>query len=498
MDHLEAVLHTFSRQDQAAFRRFVGRQQWKDSRKDLALLDELLGKKTQLVDRKGKQTYHALRKRLYAQLADYVVLKQIGEQSESGENILTYYFFSQYLFTHHLPETAWKYLRKAEKSAIRAERYDLLRMIYLLMIEQQQEGNADTMNRLLQCYNQVSVRAAEDERLTLATALIRDRLQQIKQSAELENFTLFIEEILDRYQLQKVVFDRPAQLYHLLEIVRNTYLVMRQMKNFESFVVEKYAQFNRIASEDHQHLYIRLHWLYMIAHAYYHNKKFAAALEILEELQMRMRQHHHKYFHQFYPMYVSLYSSIKSLQGENAVAIQLHEAFLAHRKNPLDIKVKLNMQLNLAFFYFNQEEYRKANRLFLQLEHSDKWYEKKMGKEWLLRSKLIQSVVQYELAHEDVSIQILKSAEKDFAGFFLQSQYARVEVFIHYLRKFMQDPGSFDFATFRNDAGALLFEENPAEENLNALAFYCWLKAKLLERKYYEVLLEEVSFVKKD
>lgn len=493
MDYFLEIIQTFSVAERHEFKNFLSRQKHSDSRKDLKLVDELLNHVPRKNKSRSQTAYHSLRKRLNKQLADFIVLKQLDADVSNDGTLMGLLSLCRYLFEQDLAIVAWKYLRKAERIAIDSDRFDLLASIYLLMIEHQHKNDSIVLSDLMLQYENAKQKAEENRALLLATAIIRERLNEIRQSADLAKFPVYVEETLDRYDLSQVLFDRPAHLYHLLEIVRNTYLALREMKNFESFAVEQYQKFLEVAKDKKQHHYFRLRFLYMIAHALYRNRKFLPALERLDELHIEMQKYNRSFYQQFYPKYVAMSGSIKSLLGDNQFALRLHEELLEQKSIKLNFHDRFNLELNLTFFYFNAKEFKKANRIYLLAEHSDGFYEKKMGKEWLLRRKLIQLLIQYELAHEDISLRMIKHLEKDFSAMFTVPIYQKVAVFIRLLKQFILDPYSITFTEFRNEAAIDLFATHVEDEESKAIAFYCWLKAKLLQRDYYEVLLEEVQ-----
>lgn len=495
MDNFVDILSTFSVSEQNEFRNFLSRQKQSDARKDLQLFDELSGRTLRKNKKRSVTAYHSLRKRLNKQLADFIVLKQVDDDVSNDGNLMGLISLCRYLFDHDLPKIAWKYLRKAERMGIDSERFDLLVSVYLLMIENKFSNDEIVLNDVILAYENAKAKAEEDRQLLLATAIIRERLNLIKQSAELEKFPAFVEETLNRFDLSAVLFNRPAHLYRLLEIVRNTYLALREMKNFETFCLEQYSKFLATAKDKKQHHFFRLRFLYMIAHALYRNRKFQKALESLENLYEEMNKYNRKYFNLFYPRYIMMVGSIKCLLGDNDTAIQLHEDILVQKNQKLNIKDQLNIELNLASFYFNSKEFKKSNRIFLNRVHSESFYEKKMGKEWVLRSKMIQVLVQYELAHEDISLQLIKNIEKDYAVMFSIPIYNKAGVFIRLIKQYILDPYSISYKEFRRNAAADLFLSNAEDEESKAIAFYCWLKSKLTQKDYYETLQEEVQYL---
>lgn len=499
MDNIKEIISTLSNSDRNEFRKFLARQKKFTNRKDLELFDQLSSEKEiSLPTRKksGKlkaDAYHALRKRLAEQLADFIVLKNIEEDVSGRGKVMGMISLCRYLFNVEMPDTAWKYLRKAEKYAEEVSNYELLISVYLLMAENAHLNPDLSLKHLeikiAKCRRQLE----EDGKLTIATAVIRKKLEETKHSVKLNEFPDFVEQTLTRFGLTNTILEKPAHLYRLLEIVRSTYLAMRNLKNFEPFMMEQFQKYEKNSKPEKQNHFYHLNMLYMVAHVLYRTRKFNQSKKYLNQLQQSLNLYNKQFFAHFYPKYISLISSIESLSGKNEIAIQLHEETLKQKKWRINTSDELNMQLNLSFFYFNAGDYKKANRIFVNMDHSDKWYEKKMGKEWVIRKELIRVTVQYELGNEDISMAIIKSIRKEYSDLLKHPHYAKADNFIKFIELYIRDPYSVTFKEFRQKAEKELFDIPVEAEESKAIAFYCWLKSKLTGKNYYETLLEEVK-----
>jgi hypothetical protein len=150
------------------------------------------------------------------------------------------------------------------------------------------------------------------------------------------------------------------------------------------------------------------------------------------------------------------------------------------------------MHLNLSIYYFQEENYKKANQCFLSLPSSHARLVKKMGREWVLKKNLIELIAQYELKNYDLARNKLKSIEKNFADMLAQSLFQNVKAYLYFIRQMLDKPHAKPDQLFAQTDE--LFSFDPiAEEDLQEIRFYAWLKAKLLEKKYQEVLEELIS-----
>jgi hypothetical protein len=87
----------------------------------------------------------------------------------------------------------------------------------------------------------------------------------------------------------------------------------------------------------------------------------------------------------------------------------------------------------------------------------------------------------------------LNSIERKFGDMFEKEPYIRVKTFLRLVRRYFRDPFFAASEEFEGQVEDSL-EKLPRErEDLQAMAFYCWLRAKMHNRNYYKVLLETAN-----
>ena len=150
----------------------------------------------------------------------------------------------------------------------------------------------------------------------------------------------------------------------------------------------------------------------------------------------------------------------------------------------------LNAQLNLAFYYFQQEDYQKANKQLRNIVHSDQWCEKKMGKEWVLKKNLSELIIQYEIGNDDLAMNKVRTIERNFIILFKNPAYRNVQMYLQFIKQLLHNPSSVTQEDFFQQVDSSFVFLPSKQEDLQSMGFYAWLKSKMVKRKYYEVLLE--------
>lgn len=501
MDNLKSIIRTLSNDDVKEFRVFINRQKRKKNRKDLDLFNILLEDRdykpveiiAKLYEKPNKEAYHALRKRLVKHLMDYIVIKRMGEDTTSASSIMGMLSLSNYLFDRKSDRLAWMYLRKAEDLAASNEQYDLLHNVYNLMIVKAHSEHAESLDEVIVKHTDNQRRKEQDERSMIANSLIKQALKKAKLEGAQIDFDKIIHDTYKRYELETVALQRPKLLYSTISIARSAVLAKKDYYSFEPYVLKEYQALIDGQGFSKSSHYYKLSLLYMIAHVLYRNRKLSEAMQYVEELGKEIGAYNNSHYNLFYTRYLLLLAQLKSYQGKNEESIQLLEGFLEKEKSTFSTNDYLNARLNLSVYYFQQEDFRKANQVFLGIHHTDKWCEKKMGKEWVLKKNLIEMIIQYEMGNDDIAMNRIRSIERYFDDMFKLPQYRRVKAFLGFIKGYINDPQNVSEEAFVTQAEQSLIVNEHEQEDLQAMTFYAWLKSKMYKQRYYEVLIEMIN-----
>ena len=191
--------------------------------------------------------------------------------------------------------------------------------------------------------------------------------------------------------------------------------------------------------------------------------------------------------------YITLISSINVFDGNVNQAIDSHNLLLKDFKSKLSLKEELNLSLNLVAYYCTANRFSDANKLMLFMAESDNYYQKNMGREWLIRQKLIRALLQLELGNIEIALSILGSIKKKHKTMLEIEKYDIVRYFIDALIIYINDPDEITESSLSNLETKITFRKDKLFEDPKLLAFYAWFKSKVLNVKLYEVLLEEYN-----
>jgi hypothetical protein len=496
MDKLQELINTLSEDDKREFRIFINRQKSKKNRKDLELF-ELISEQyaTKDIEKKlyktpNKVAYHTLRKRLLKHLTDFIVLKQIDHDTTATSSIAGLISLATYLFKNQSDDFGWRILNKAELLASENEHYELLNNIYHLQIDESDSEFSPDINDIYEKWKINKQLVDENEKANIAYNFIKKELTNVKMKGEDKDLEKIITDLLKKYGINDLVYQRPHILYKVLDLTRRVMLSKKDFYSFEPYIINTYEELESNYGFSKRNHFYKINILYMISHILYRNRKFEESNRFLGQMLDSMNEHKGSYYHQFYPKFIMLKAANLTFLGKNEQAIDTLSSISDKELKKMTTVQQFNIKINLTVYYSYQQLFKKANRILQTLNHSDSWFENKMGIEWVLKKNLIEIMLQFELGNIDIVLNRIRSFEQSYSELFNHPLYKRVNLFIKTIKTAIDSPEIMQSKVFIEEVQTTLVRQDSEHEDLQAMAFYAWLKAKMLGQDYYEVLLD--------
>ena len=496
MDDLKDLILSLTEDEVKEFRRYLIRKRMPKNRKDIDLFNLYISKialsKDAIFEKlypkeKDKNPYHSLRKRLFKNLHDFLYLKQIDYSLQANLNKTI--SLIRHCFNHGLHNLAWKEIRKLESQAQRDENYHILKNLYGLAISNYNSNfSSDSLDVYLKNQREAARLVSDEENLQVIASVIKQELNIIIQSGKDADLQKLVTSLLRDFGLNERVYEHPRLLYNFILLMRDVTLSRKRYYEFEPFLMA-----NLRLLDDQEYLilkpYFGLNVYYMAAHTLYRNKKFDESLTYLEKMANFLDPSKKAAYQKFYPKYILLKAACKNFTNNLQNSIDLLGDLLTN--DWLDTSSLLNARLNLSVYLFQQEKYKLANKTLLDMAHTDKWYEKIMGVEWRLKKNMLEVFYQYELENFDLAFDRISSIERIFSELLKQPKYERAGIFLKLIRQIIQHPDLIGTDGFlERIEGSFDWKEKVEEEDLQAMAYYSWLKAKNIQKPYYLTQLE--------
>lgn len=434
--------------------------------------------------------YHSLRKRLISRLSSFVVSKRITREADAPDSPFALLTMARFFIDGSQGTAALHFLRRAEELAERGRRYELLEGIYQLMVDHATMLGIST-TEVGQKWEANATRYATFRRLKVAQAIIHDHFQEVRERGFPPDPDTIINPVLRSIQITTEEANNPAFQLALASIIRRAYASVKEYERVERYVGRVYRRLDQAGAFSANDDYIRASFLYMEAHALYRIRAFARCLEILETLKEVFAQDRAA-FGRFRTKAVSLEAAVYAYTGQNDRSIALLEEGLAALSGT-DQREVLNMRLNLAVYYFNAENYRMANKVLSQSALSDRRLDELMGIEWRFKRGMIALIVQYELGNTEISLAMIKRLQTEFKNQLRHQTYDRAASFLQYIVRLIKHPEEVHTDAFRDEIKTTSMMLTRSSDDIQGIAFFCWIRSKMFKRRYYDVLVERLN-----
>lgn len=492
MDDLSTIIATLDDKDQQDFTQFIQRNRRRNGRKDLALFKAIVkagdGNKPDFkkLGLPNRNAYHALRRRLYEHLNDFILLRSVSEDESSLAQVNGMISVARHLRAAGSHRVAWKHIKRAEQAAQKEGLYGALNNIYLLQTEMAGRPWADELDHIIAKYEANKQELELSERLSIVRSAINTKVEQFKSDGQDVDLESLMDLSLGTIDLGRQIKQRPKLLAGLLQTVRRSVTAAKTFHAFEPLAQEAYDDL-----EDRSDHYSNAQILYTLAHAQYRNKRFAKSEENLalmeQELEQCSRTARRPSEHRLIQLRAG---NLLFLERVNE-SIQLLTKLLEDRF--LNEHGRINAHLNLVIYHFFNEEHAQALSVLGKLHHSDKWYRERMGIEWTLKRDMIELLLFHELGEPDLVQSRIRSIQRKFRKLFQQKLYARVPLFLAFVKEYVQNESHINLQELEEKMEVNWTWVPKEEEDLQAMMFYAWFKSKVVQQNLYRTVLELVN-----
>lgn len=500
MDSINDILETFTEEDIRNFRGFVTRHKRNDDRKDLQLLELYLSKGveakkdfSQLLYPTGNNVaYQALRKRLIKMLNRFVALQLMDSDSSHTSEALALVNMARYLLAHNKDHLAWKYLKKAEKLCIQNSLFEILNSVYVLQIQNLKSENQVEHQELIALWNENKEKLRKNELGEIALSVISQKVLSARRSNKSFDFAKAVDEVLAELDIPTDYLSEPRFAYALAATNRKKMLSEKDYFNLAPFLVERYTAINQRQGFAKGNGYYKIGFLYMLGHVFFRRRLFSKATSYNDLLQAELAKAPKLQVNEFGPKSDLLKGAILVYTGNTQKAVVWFEQMLkANSRMPW--KHRLMTITNLGIAYFHQGEYDQTHKTLQLITHTDQWCEKMMGTEWVVKKAMMEAILYFELEEFSLVDSRIKYIQRSFNDFLQQPQYQRIATFLRVMQKLSHLSSNDDMVKMKNVVEQA-FEWLPTEfEDLQAMAFYAWLKGKLEGRDTYTAMIELVQ-----
>ena len=492
MDLLADIVQHLAKKEEKTFRSSLLADNY--DRRDIVLFDllrersdwkpgELLRK---IYTTNGEKAYHSLRDRLKNKLITFLDTDEEDVESHLRNEIFKLTDFAVRMLKRDMSGLANWLLDKAETQAIANHQYDLADRIYeiqLLHIDRMEISEDD----LLVKRNENWAKHCHHRELNELCARMHGSLKKQRRTGGSLDPEIVIPEICTKFNLSRSKLKNATFMLRLIILVRSVIASTKEYLKFEPYLIRVFTQLKSLNAFSGVHASSEVGFVYAIAHTLYRNLKFDVATEWLNRMEAMMTLKNIT-DHHLYGKLMGMRAAIASFSGRNDEAIVIVRTELEQNSAQLAESDRLDLLLNLAVYYFHAEDYKKANECICQIHSGTKSLVELKGREWVFKKELIAAIIYYERNEMELALTRIKAMQRKYGAFLQHDTYQFAGEFLRLFRKTIEKPELIRSQEFAMEVRALS-DSWPAERrDLQAITFFCWLKSKVKNVKYYVVL----------
>lgn len=424
----------------------------------------------------NKKALHALSKRLRDNLIDFIASHALERESTEEMLVLKDLLAARILFEKGLYKMAFKILERARVRATTLELYALLNEIYHTFLQYAHKNEKLVLKDIIAAYTANQQNYLADARLMTAYAAIKEAL-----GGAVKDFDLIIAQHLKNYDVVINASFGFKSLYTLMNIAVDAATLNTDYYSVSRYMDATYAAVNAKSGLANKHLYYHIAILYLMCGTHFRNKSFAKAKAFLALMKSQMAQENGKYIRVFSESASRLEALIAIYMGNLDTAITT----LGVIKKPAPETVLVQ-----TMAHFLNNEFVVANKVLRTLVHSDDFYEKRVGFNWVIKRNMIEILLLIERNLPDLVESKMRSFTKKHKKALQEKEQHRVLNYMKLLKNYYDSPHDVTSALFYEKVEKSFHWIGPEREDLFVMTFYAWLKAKMQSRSFYEVTLE--------
>lgn len=501
MGKLKELLLTFNAEEISDLKVFINRYGIKENRLDFTLIDLLRDNQDytgeELVDKlyadqSKKAAYHTLRKRLFRNISDFVTIRTVEQDHTASGPLMSMILLVKYLVENDCYDLAWKHLKKAQDIAENSDQFSLLHDVYLMQLEYAQLNPKFNIEEIFKKIETNKKLRDEEERFQMAFSAVQTSLREYKKSMHFELETI-MQKNFDRFQLHDILESRPKFIYKLIEMVRSAKMTTKGFQEFEPFVDEHYKNMSQFGFRD-KDLEYQAGILYILLHTKFRNKKFKECTKFINELESLLDSLPKALKKKFFLKLTLMKAAVCAYTGDPRKALLVLDEIVESKEYAKNDEAIMTALVNKSIYHFFLGETKEANQIHVQFPFTDKQVEKKMGREWALKKALIFIIYQFDIENYELVISLVRNFQRNYDDLIKKDIYTRVKGFAYVIRDLAAKPENIGndgvWHTIDSQFVTMSFEE----EDLQAMTFYGWLRAKFNGLDFYPSLMQHIEF----
>ncbi|WP_435181192.1 hypothetical protein [Cellulophaga omnivescoria] len=442
-----------------------------------------------------KNAYHALRKRLYNSLIDFIANINLEEENSVDMQVIKYILASRSFLHNKQYKVAYKILTKAETLAKSHYLFSILNEIYHTKIQYAYANPDSNITVLINKFKENQKNLFIEDQLNIVYAKMRKTLNNITYKGDVIDIETLLKKTLEEHHISVNESMSFKSLYQLITLVSIPAFVTNDYLKTEPFIIKTYAILKTHKSASKQ-LYYHIEVLYLIANTLFRNKKFNDSLHYLKLMETQMLANNKKYYNSFKLKHQFLLALNTNYSSQQEKAIGILEKHINTKHADTDSLLKI--YLALSMFYIQAQRFKDAHHIFSKFYHTDNYYESKAGKDWVIKKNLIEIILHTELNNINLVESKLRSFKRNYFTYLKLIKLEKAITYLSFVELYYKDPSFITTTKFKDKVENSFEWIGKEKEDIFVMSFYAWLKSKMENKPLYLTTLELVQLAKEN
>ena len=444
---------------------------------------------TKVYGKENKVAYHQLRKRLFKELVDFIASERFNKEEEHVLEIKNLILTSKHLIENKNYKPSFKLLEKAEVKAKEEDEVELLNEIYNLSIQFAHYNPKQDLQEIVKKLESNRVQMIQESNLNMAYAVVKEKLQEFHNEGIEIDFNKLLDEVFDRFDINQKSGSNYKTLYQLVQIVAANANVTKEYHLVAPFVTGWYNKIQKSEEEKNRHMFFHIKLLYFIANVFFRDKNFEESNRYVIKIESLLSGNK-KYRKVFETKILVLKALNTNYLGGNLDSQEIIEQAIPNKPD-LRNKDMLDALIVASMIYFHQNNFKKVQTIYSQMQASESWYTKTMGAPWVMNKNLIEILTHIELENIDYVESRVESFMNKNKTYLLQDK--RAAVYLKYLKISYSHPDKVQTEEFQTTFFDAVEQKPRLREDIYVLSFLAYLKAKMLDEETYKTTLDLVD-----
>jgi tetratricopeptide (TPR) repeat protein len=425
------------------------------------------------------------RKNLTDLLIDFIAADRLNTDSSVAGFVRKMLNVAEFLVERLDPELARHFLDTAEEKVSRMSRYDLMESIFHFRLLHAEKLGIDSGEAYLSWKKNHS-RYNRLMHLLGAERMLHHQLSSYRLKGIVPDQAVLMDDFYERFAPSQEERLNPGYMSRLAAIFRKVMITTKDYWRIEPAVAEMYELLERNGRFTEEEREAQMGFLAILAQAAYRNRHFETAEKHLDVIQ-RLLPSPVPRNHPYYVKMVSLRAAIFGYTNRYREAIRILQQCLSGDQPIQHEEERCQMQFNLALCTFCDQDYQGALQHMLAIERSDKWLFDRFGVEWIYKKQMVTVILLWESGQYESAAALLNKMLHDYGEFLKQEIYQRAKQFMHFVLRYFEEPDLIREVSFHREIRDAKISWGE-KEDIHAILFFCWLRAKMLGRPFYPVL----------